>query len=138
MNLDVYTDGGARGNPGPAGFGLVINSGSDTLFQQSQFLGIKTNNEAEYLGFIAALNWIRDNITRYPIKSIRFHSDSQLMVRQMQGVYKVKAGNIRPLYNQAQDLLSRINLPVQFNHVPRGQNQLADKLANVAMDSRTP
>ena len=138
MNLDVYTDGGACGNPGPAGFGLVINSGSDTLFQQSQFLGVKTNNEAEYLGFIAALNWIRDNITRYPIKSIRFHSDSQLMVRQMQGVYKVKAGNIRPLYNQAQDLLSRINLPVQFNHVPRGQNQLADKLANVAMDSRTP
>lgn len=137
MEVNIYTDGGSRGNPGVSGYGLVIYDDQKTLiYQESKFLGIKTNNEAEYSGIIAALEWIKKNQTVYQINKLNFFADSQLMIRQFQGVYKVKAPTLLPLFSRAQQLLLQINLPAKFTDVRREFNQLADELANQAMDRR--
>lgn len=138
MEISVYTDGGARGNPGPAGYGFVVyDSSRRSLYQESKFIGIKTNNEAEYLAFAAALNWICDNQLPLQISQITFYSDSELLVRQVTGQYKVKAKNLKPIFAIVKSLLDRISLPFSFLAVPRSQNYLADKLANQAMDQKS-
>lgn len=137
MEIHVYTDGGARGNPGIAGYGIVIlDQDRKSIFQDSKFLGIKTNNEAEYLALVSALTWIKDNKDKLSIGKILFYSDSELLVRQIAGIYKVKAPNLKPLFALVSNLLLEINLPHSFKSVPREYNSLADKLANQAMDHR--
>jgi probable phosphoglycerate mutase len=102
MQISIYTDGGARGNPGISGYGLVVlDQQQNSLYQQSKFLGVKTNNEAEYLGLIGALTWLKDNQSN--IDSVNFYSDSQLMVRQITGLYKVKSPNLKPLFDTAKN-----------------------------------
>ena len=136
MELNIYTDGGSRGNPGISGYGLVIYGDKEQVIcQESKFLGIKTNNEAEYLALIASLEWIKKNQSFLSITKINFFADSQLMIRQLQGVYKVKAPTLLPLFSHAQQLLIQINLPHTFQDVRREYNKLADKLANQAMDN---
>lgn len=138
MKVSIYTDGGSRGNPGHSGFGVVIlDESGHTLGKISKYIGIATNNEAEYSALIAALSWVRDNLSVHQITSLNFYADSQLMVRQIQGVYKVKAANIRPLYLQATNLLTTLNLPYQFTDVRREFNSEADALANAAMDRKS-
>lgn len=135
MEVSVYTDGGSRGNPGPAGYGLVIyNQDQQIIHQDKKFLGIKTNNEAEYVGLVSALQWLATNITQSNITAINFYSDSQLLVCQLNGQYKVKSPNIKPLFAQAQAFLSQIKIPIHFTHLYRESNTLADSLANQAMD----
>lgn len=137
MLLNIYTDGGSRGNPGVSGYGVVIYGDKDgILYQEGKFLGIKTNNEAEYSGIIAALGWIKKNKTNYNITQLNFFADSQLMIRQLQGLYKVKAPTLLPLFAQVQQLLTQINLPTKYTDVRREFNKLADQLANQAMDNR--
>lgn len=137
MNINVYTDGGSRGNPGHSGCGVVIyDSSQKILFKESKYLGIKTNNEAEYLGLINALNWIIENKKSFDISQINFYADSQLMIRQMQKKYKVKAPNLIPIFNQVQDLVNSLFLPVVFKDIRRDFNKLADQLANEAMDRK--
>jgi len=138
MIINVYTDGGSRGNPGHSGYGLVIyDDNKKIIFQESKFLGVKTNNEAEYAGLIGALNWINKNQDSLKISQINFHADSQLMIRQMQKIYKVKAPNLIPIFLQAQDLINSISLPIIFKDVRREFNELADELANQAMDRQS-
>lgn len=138
MEINIYTDGGSRGNPGHSGYGLVIYDEKQiVIFQDSKYLGVKTNNEAEYAGLIGALIWIDQNKDLYSVTKINFHSDSQLMVRQLQGLYKVRAPNLIPIFNQAKNLISNINLPFAFKDVRREFNQLADQLANQAMDRKS-
>ena len=137
MQISVYTDGGSRGNPGPSGFGVVIFDDSKNIIAQlSKFIGIKTNNEAEYSALVEALTWIRDNQTNFNITAINFYSDSQLLVRQMQGHYKVKAPTIIPLYTLAKSLLKELNVVSKFNEILREYNSQADALANQAMDNK--
>lgn len=137
MLVKVFTDGGSRGNPGISGYGLVIYGDQKSIiYQESKYLGIKTNNEAEYTGMIAALTWIKDNKIASDIDRLEVFSDSQLMVRQIQGRYKVKAVHLKPLYQSVISLLQQINLPFQFRDVLRESNELADKLANLAMDQK--
>ena len=137
MVLNIYTDGGSRGNPGVSGYGLVIyEDNQKVLYQEGRFLGIKTNNEAEYSGILAALEWVKKNKTNYNITQLNFFADSQLMIRQLQGLYKVKAPTLLPLYAQVQQLLTQINLPTKYTDVRREFNKLADELANQAMDRR--
>ena len=136
MELNVYTDGGSRGNPGISGYGVVIYGDKEQIIcQESKFLGIKTNNEAEYLGIIAALEWVKKNQSFLKITKINFFADSQLMIRQFLGVYKVKAQTLLPLFSRVQQLLIQINLPHTFQDIRRNSNELADKLANQAMDN---
>jgi probable phosphoglycerate mutase len=137
MEINIYTDGGSRGNPGISGYGLVVyDHQNQIIYQESKFLGIKTNNEAEYSGLVAALEWVKKNKSIFDITKLNFFADSQLLVRQMQGVYKVKAPTLLPLFAQSKQLLTQINLPHSFKDVRREFNELADKLANQAMDNR--
>jgi ribonuclease HI len=137
MTINIYTDGGSRGNPGIAGYGVVIyDDKKKFLYKESKFIGKKTNNEAEYFGIIAALEWVKKNKTNYNITQLNFFADSQLMIRQFQGLYKVKAQTLLPLFSHAQQLLIQINLSSKFTDIRRESNELADQLANQAMDRR--
>lgn len=130
MRIRVFTDGGARGNPGVAGYGIYIeDENKKTLFEEAKFLGVKTNNEAEYLGLIGALDWINSNAKE---AEIEVNSDSQLLVRQMQGKYKVKAENLKKLWLLAQNLSK--DKMIIYKEIRRELNFRADALANQAMD----
>lgn len=126
----VYTDGGSRGNPGPAGYGVRIEDEQGTLLAELRAsLGRTTNNVAEYQGLLAGLDWAIANGHR----RVRVRSDSELLVRQMRGEYRVKSPGLQPLYTQARGLVARIG-QVTFEHVRRELNKEADRLANLAMD----
>jgi probable phosphoglycerate mutase len=126
----IYTDGGARGNPGPAGFGVRVERPDGTLVAElSESIGIATNNVAEYRALIAALEWARAN----GCSTVRVRSDSLLLVQQMLGRYKVKHPGLQPLHARARQLVREIG-HVVFEHVGRSSNAHADRLANSAMD----
>jgi ribonuclease HI len=129
--LVAYIDGGARGNPGPAGFGVRIERPDDTLVEEfAESIGVATNNVAEYRGLIAALEWAK----RYRIRALRVRSDSLLLVQQMLGNYKVKHPGLQPLHARARLLATEVG-HVTFEHVGRARNAHADRLANSAMDA---
>jgi probable phosphoglycerate mutase len=128
--LVAHCDGGSRGNPGPSGFGAVIeDSKGRTLAELSEFLGIQTNNYAEYSGLLAVLKWAIEN----GAKHLRVVSDSELMVKQMQGRYAVKSPVLKPLFDEAKKMARRIP-NFEMRHTLRGGNKVADRLANEAMD----
>lgn len=129
-HLVAQVDGGARGNPGPAGYGVVIKDhAGKKLARLSQYLGHRTNNYAEYCGLIAALEYT----LQHRHKGLKVLSDSELMVRQMLGFYKVKSPNLRALYEQARRRARELQW-FRIEHVSREQNREADRLANEAMD----
>jgi probable phosphoglycerate mutase len=129
-NLVAYIDGGARGNPGPAGFGVRIEQADGTLVEEfSEAIGHATNNVAEYRGLLAALQWAKAN--GHPQLHVR--SDSLLLVQQMLGNFKVKNAGLQPLHARARLLAHEIGR-VTFEHVGRAHNAHADRLANAAMD----
>jgi len=136
MEIKVFSDGGSRGNPGVSGFGVQISSNEKVLIEYGDYIGIKTNNEAEYAGLISALSWIFENQALYSFSKATFIMDSQLLVRQMQGKYKVKAPHLKSLKLQADNLVSHINCPIVFTEVLREHNKRADELANLAMDTK--
>ena len=126
----AHIDGGARGNPGPAGYGVVITDAQGKKIAEiSQYLGHRTNNYAEYNGLLAVLRYAIGQ----KIESLKIISDSELMVRQMKGIYKVRHPELRTLYDEAQHLTSRIE-HIEIRHALREHNQDADRLANLAMD----
>jgi ribonuclease HI len=125
----AHIDGGSRGNPGPAGYGVRIERDDGTSIDLKESLGICTNNVAEYQGLLAALGWAVDN----GVKRLHIRSDSELLVKQMRGEYRVKSPGLVPLFEQARALLRRIGI-VKFEHVRRELNKEADRLANEAMD----
>ncbi|MGA2003396.1 MAG: ribonuclease HI family protein [Terriglobales bacterium] len=126
----AHVDGGARGNPGPAGYGLVIHDPlGKEVAELSQYLGHQTNNYAEYNGLLAALRYA----VAHKIQALKIISDSELMVRQMKGIYKVRHPELRKLYDEAQRLTAQIE-HVEIRHALREHNQDADRLANEAMD----
>jgi ribonuclease HI len=128
--LVAYVDGGARGNPGPAGFGVRIEQADGTLVEEfSEAIGHATNNVAEYRGLLAALEWAKARGER----ALHVRSDSLLLVQQMLGNYKVKNAGLQPLHAKARLLAHEIGR-VTFEHVRREKNAHADRLANAAMD----
>jgi probable phosphoglycerate mutase len=136
MIANVFTDGGSRGNPGISGYGIVVfDDQKKRLYEESKYLGVKTNNEAEYYGLIAAVTWAVAHQTDF--ESINFYSDSQLLVRQQLGRYKVKAPHLKPLFDNVRQILSSCHVPYQFFEIRRELNQAADELANIAMDRKT-
>ena len=128
--ITAYFDGGARSNPGPAGYGVyIVDDAGMTVAELSGSLGITTNNVAEYNGLLAALQWAIDhNLTAITVKG-----DSLLIIEQMRGNYKVKNEGLKPLHMKARMLVMQIG-NVKFEHVPREQNKEADRLSNVGMD----
>ena len=133
----AHCDGGSRGNPGPAGYGAVIEDAQGRVVARlSDYLGRQTNNHAEYQGLLAVLAWSLE----HGVKRLRVVSDSELMVNQMKGRYKVASPVLRPLWEEAKRRAARLE-SLEMRHTLRGGNQEADRLANDAMDrgtGRTP
>jgi probable phosphoglycerate mutase len=126
----AHCDGGSRGNPGPAGFGAVIESPDGQVAARlSHFLGNQTNNYAEYSGLLAVLEWA----LKHGVKYLRVFSDSELMVRQMKGQYKVRKASLKPLWEEARRRAAWLER-FEIRHTLRGGNKEADRLANEAMD----
>jgi ribonuclease HI len=131
MKYIVHTDGAARGNPGPAAIGVVIEDDEGrTVYEASRALGVRTNNEAEYLALITALEYLKD----IRPAEVEFRLDSELVVKQIGGQYKVKEPRLQTLHSQVIMLLNVVG-KYRFRHVPRKQNARADELANEALDA---
>jgi probable phosphoglycerate mutase len=131
--LIANIDGGARGNPGPAGFGVFIQDPKGrTVAELHRYLGRQTNNFAEYSALIAALEYA----LAHGVGALRVRSDSELLVKQIKGIYKVRNEGLRPLYASAQKLIIKLE-DFRIEHVRREQNRDADRLANQAMDEGT-
>lgn len=129
--ITMYADGGARGNPGPAGSGAVLyDSDGKEIAALQKFLGKTTNNVAEYTAVIIGL----EEAKKRNAEEVRVYMDSQLVVRQMSGEYRVRQPHLQALYGKIQALLPAFT-KVTFQHVPREKNERADELANAAMDS---
>ena len=128
--LIAHSDGGARGNPGPAGYGVVIKDESGKkVAALSEYLGHQTNNFAEYQGLIAALEYALE----HGPKALKLISDSELLVRQIKGIYKVKNVTLQDLHGRAKELIARMDW-FSIDHALREHNREADELANAAMD----
>jgi ribonuclease HI len=126
----MYIDGGARGNPGPAGYGVRIEDADGTLIEELYGgLGVATNNVAEYNGLLAALKWAVD----HDQQKVQVRADSELLVKQMRGEYRVKHPGLQPLAARARLLIGQLD-DVTFQHVRREQNKEADRLSNLGMD----
>jgi ribonuclease HI len=123
-------DGGSRGNPGPAAYGVVIRDAKgDVVARLKKYIGRMTNNVAEYYGLIAALDYVQSQ----GVKALRIESDSELLVKQMRGQYKVRSPELQPLYERARKMAAALE-SFRIDHVYREQNREADALANEAMD----
>lgn len=133
-HLLIYTDGGARGNPGPAACGVVIKNVDKTIVHQAfKTLGTTTNNEAEYQGVLMAIKIV---LEQFPETSnITFHLDSLLVVKQLTGEFKIKNARLKELFNEAQSLVRQAKATVTYVHIPRELNYEADLLVNQALDN---
>jgi ribonuclease HI len=128
--ITAFIDGGARGNPGPAGYGVhVIDEDGNVLAELYRGIGHSTNNIAEYSGLLAALDWAIEHGHR----RVHIKSDSLLLVQQIKGIYKVKHPGLQPLHARARGLMAKIG-DVSIEHVRREQNKDADRLSNLGMD----
>jgi ribonuclease HI len=128
--IRAYIDGGARGNPGPAGYGVRIEDAEGTpLAELHGALGIATNNVAEYSALLAALQWSVDHGRH----ELQVRADSELLVKQMRGEYRIKHPGLQPLAARARLLAARVG-KVTFQHVRREENKEADRLSNIGMD----
>lgn len=126
----AHIDGGSRGNPGPAAYGVVVESATGApIAALSKFLGPATNNVAEYWGLVAALEYALEN--HHP--RLRVLTDSELLARQIEGRYKVKSPDLKPLFDRARERIRRLE-HFSIRHVPREQNAEADRLVNQALD----
>jgi ribonuclease HI len=133
MTLHAFTDGASRGNPGESGIGIVLkNEQGKTLASWHGYIGLSTNNRAEYAALITLLERMR-SIT---CERLIIHSDSELMVRQLTGRYKVKDAGLKKCHRRAAALLAAQTFSTVVRHVPRAMNRDADRLANLAIDTR--
>lgn len=128
----MYFDGASKGNPGPSGAAYWVQvkneDGSDTFYEEYKFLGVQTNNVAEYSGLILGLK----SLDKYKDSSIKIHGDSKLVIEQMSGKWKVNAENLKPLWIEARNLIKGFK-DIQFIHIARNLNSKADSLANIAV-----
>ena len=133
LSCKLFTDGASRGNPGEAGAGIVLlDDNNQELVARSLYLGRSTNNVAEYKALVLGL----ETATQLDCRRLAIFMDSQLIVRQVQGRYKVKNANLKPLFDKVMGLLANIN-SWSIDHIPRAQNKRADELANRGIDERT-
>ncbi len=128
--LIAYIDGASRGNPGHAALAVAVYSGETQIAQRASYLGVATNNVAEYSALIEALSELR----RLGARAAEIRTDSELLVRQINGQYKVKAEGLRALYINAVRMLNEFD-DIVVRYIPRGENKIADSLANKALDA---
>ncbi|KKR34095.1 MAG: Ribonuclease H [Candidatus Gottesmanbacteria bacterium GW2011_GWC2_39_8] len=137
MTLFIFTDGGARGNPGPAGIGVVVKDEKGTVIKKiGKRIGETTNNVAEYSAVIEALTWLIENKSnfQFSIFNFQFLLDSSLVVNQLNGLFKIKDSNLRNLVIKVRALENSLGGNISYKHIPREQNGLADEMVNKALD----
>jgi ribonuclease HI len=133
--LIVFTDGGARGNPGEAAYGFVIfDQNNKIIHKEGKRIGTTTNNIAEYKAVIAALSWIIKNLLPIKNVNIEFFLDSNLLVQQLMGKYKVRDEKLRDLFFTVKELERRVEIKIEYRYIPREQNKEADRLVNLALE----
>lgn len=135
--IKIFCDGGSRGNPGPAAAAFVVYDQGAVMHQESAFLGVSTNNAAEYQAVINSLHWLVRNKNRLSSKKILYQLDSQLVVNQLKGTFKIKSARIKPLVLAVKDLERKSGLQIDYGFVPRAKNKLADALLNQTLDQKT-
>ena len=136
MKLTIHTDGGARGNPGPAAVGVVIETEKNILTEFGKTLGETTNNVAEYSAVIEALTWIKNNSSKTGEAEKNFFLDSNLVVNQLNGKFKINDMNLRKLFSKAKELEQEVGGVIHYSYIPREQNSAADALVNKALDEQ--
>ncbi len=141
MNQDkivIHSDGGARGNPGPGACAFVIEIGETVLYKNSSYLGPVTNNVAEYSGVIEALKWLSNSKEILPnsLGPAEFYMDSELVVKQINGEYKVKDEKLAGLFSEVKKVLESLPIKILFISVPRDKNKIADLLVNQELDKK--
>ena len=129
--IEIYSDGGSRGNPGPAACAFVVFEGKSKLHEEKRYLGNATNNVAEYIGVLMALSWLGKQNKQY---SVDFYLDSQLVQRQLSGEYKIKNKNLIKIFNKINIHLKNYQGKIKFIHVKRSKNKISDRLVNEALD----
>ncbi len=135
MTLQAFTDGASRGNPGESGIGVILKDPAGTVLERiSGYLGLSTNNRAEYAALLAGVELAR----RHKCSHLVLHSDSELMVRQMQGAYKIKDKVLRQWAERVHAAIRAGGLKLEMRHIPREENREADQLANLGIDSKLP
>ena len=140
MKLIIHADGGSRGNPGLAAYGAIISDEiGNQIVRLGKPIGITTNNQAEYGGVIAALETIKQLISSgKQFSSIEFYLDSDLLVNQLSGLYKIKSPELAVLAIKAKNLEKEISVSITYKYIPREQNKMADKIVNQVLDSKIP
>lgn len=134
-SLIIHTDGGARGNPGPAAVGFTIDRANKRIHEAGAYIGKTTNNVAEYTAVIHALTWIKNNHPQLtPIASCFFLLDSLLVVNQLAGKFKIREHQLIILSRSVHQLTASLSVPVSFQYIPRAQNTAADWQVNLALD----
>ena len=131
--LEIFCDGGSRGNPGPAAFGYVVFQDGQVLQKKGGYIGVATNNFAEYTAIVEALTWLKEN---HKGEELKFFLDSQLAASQLAGLYKVKDATIREFVFKIRTVEPDFS-KVTYTHIPREQNKFADQMVNLALDTRT-
>lgn len=134
--ITVFTDGGARGNPGPAALGVYItDEKGNVLAKIGKYLGKTTNNIAEYKAILEAFDWLLKNKDHTKFKKVMFFMDSQLAASQLTGIYKIKNNTIREIVFEIRTKENQLNVPITYNHIPREKNTEADLLVNLTLDN---
>ncbi len=136
MSIQLFTDGGSRGNPGPAACAFVVQEGTTVVSQGSKLLGVMTNNEAEYQGFLLSLKWLIAALqTNTTYTRAEWQLDSKLVVEQLNRRWKIKEPRMRLLASECWKSLNSLSIPYSISHIPREKNALADALLNQTLDS---
>lgn len=135
--FSIFTDGGSRGNPGPAASGVyIIDVHGKEAYSLGKPLGETTNNVAEYTAVLLACEWLKKQPAN-GITSVHFFLDSELACRQLNGIYKVKSEGLKPLYYSIQEYRAKFAFKTIFSHIPREKNKMADALVNMALDKNS-
>lgn len=137
LHLTIFTDGGSRSNPGPAAIGVtVVDQNGEVVHELSQYLGIATNNEAEYDAFLASAQWLAEFCQTTSVSSVTWKLDSKLVVEQLSKNWKIKEDRLRQKAIAAWQVLDGLSFPYQIQHVLRHLNKRADELVNQALDAQ--
>lgn len=135
MQLEIYTDGGSRGNPGAAAIGVVIKNGAELIYETGKTIGVATNNEAEYQAILHSLSWLKTQGAGLNITGVTWKLDSKLVVEQLNKNWKIKEPRMREYAQQAWLDLAVLKISYKILHIPREQNAHADALVNQALDA---
>ncbi|MBU0997999.1 ribonuclease HI family protein [Patescibacteria group bacterium] len=133
-NLLLHSDGGSRGNPGPSASAFVAEKNGKLIFSQSKYLGVQTNNAAEYFGVNMALKWLEKYSDQNKVPQVVFYLDSLLITNQLNGIYKIKSESLKKYYLAIKELEKKIKSKITYEHVCREKNKMADLLVNKCLD----